>query len=206
MLVVGEDCAVQAAFAFRVSGDKATVSMVAGGGGQRVLLPSLFACQAQQCQLSATMGQCALPSPFKCLVASSGLPQRSLPSLPQDLLFRPERSTLHRPPRQCLSFPFATLCVMSWTVLPSASDASSLTDMLVVNTTAVVIHRRLAEVSNWGALKTACGSSGTVTLSDGFVMGTYTLTPGPQYGGIDFSGKQLVIIGNSKTLDAGEKG
>jgi hypothetical protein len=57
-------------------------------------------------------------------------------------------------------------------------------------------------------MKTACGStsSGTVTLSDDFVMGTYTPTPSPQYGGIDFSGKQLVIIGNNKTLDAGEKG
>jgi hypothetical protein len=28
----------------------------------------------------------------------------------------------------------------------------------------------------------------------------------PQLGGIDFSGKQLVIIGNDKTLDAGENG
>jgi hypothetical protein len=43
-------------------------------------------------------------------------------------------------------------------------------------------------------------------LSDDFVMGTYTPTPAPQYGGIDFSGKQLVIIGNNKMLDAGEKG
>jgi hypothetical protein len=55
-------------------------------------------------------------------------------------------------------------------------------------------------------MKTACGSSGTVALSDSFVMGTYTPTPSPQYGGIDFSGKQLVIIGNNKTLDAGEDG
>jgi hypothetical protein len=55
-------------------------------------------------------------------------------------------------------------------------------------------------------MKTACGSSGTVILSDGFVMGTYTATPVPQLGGIDFSGKQLVIIGNNKTLDAGENG
>jgi hypothetical protein len=36
-------------------------------------------------------------------------------------------------------------------------------------------------------------------------MGTYTPTPAPQYGGIDFSGKQLVIIGNNKVLDAGER-
>jgi hypothetical protein len=55
-------------------------------------------------------------------------------------------------------------------------------------------------------LKAACGDNGTVTLSDDFVMGTYTPTPAPQYGGIDFSGKQLVIIGNNKTLDAGTKG
>jgi hypothetical protein len=48
-------------------------------------------------------------------------------------------------------------------------------------------------------METACGSSGTVTLSDDFVMGTYT-------GQIDFSGKQLVIIGKGKTLDAGENG
>jgi hypothetical protein len=43
-------------------------------------------------------------------------------------------------------------------------------------------------------MKTACGSSGTVILSDGFVMGGYT-------GQIDFSGKQLVIIGNNKVLN-----
>jgi hypothetical protein len=90
-------------------------------------------------------------------------------------------------------------------VLPSVADASSPTNMWVANTT-VVVRRRLTEVSNWEAMKTACGSSGTVILSDGFVMGTYASTPAPQYGGIDFSGKQLVIIGNSKTLDAGEKG
>jgi hypothetical protein len=54
-------------------------------------------------------------------------------------------------------------------------------------------------VLNWELLKTACGSSGTVTLSDDFVMGTYTSQ-------IDFSGKQLVIIGNNKTLDAGKDG
>jgi hypothetical protein len=71
--------------------------------------------------------------------------------------------------------------------------------MLAANTTAVV-RRRLAVVSNWGAMKTACGSSGTVTLSDSFEMGTYT-------GHIVFSGKQLVVIGNSnKTLDARENG
>jgi hypothetical protein len=95
---------------------------------------------------------------------------------------------------------------MSWTVLPSATDASSPTSMWVANTTAVGFHRRLTEVSNWEAMKTACGLSGTVTLSDDFVMGTYTTTPSPQLGGIDFSGKHLVIIGNGKTLDAGEKG
>jgi predicted outer membrane repeat protein len=61
--------------------------------------------------------------------------------------------------------------------------------------------------TNWEEMKTACSSSGTVTLSDAFVMGTYTPTPWwPQLGGIDFSGKQLVLIGNNKTLDAGQKG
>jgi hypothetical protein len=58
-------------------------------------------------------------------------------------------------------------------------------------------------------MKDACGSistSGTVALSDDFVMGTYEPTPSPLYGGIDFSGKHLVIIGNSKVLDAGEYG
>jgi hypothetical protein len=55
-------------------------------------------------------------------------------------------------------------------------------------------------------MKTTCSSSGTVILSDDFVMGTFTPTPAPQHGGIDFSGKQLVIIGNNKTLDAGEDG
>jgi len=71
--------------------------------------------------------------------------------------------------------------------------------MLAASTTAVVVRRRLTVVSNWGEMETACGSSGTVTLSDDFVMGTYT-------GQIDFSGKQLVIIGKGKTLDAGENG
>jgi hypothetical protein len=55
-------------------------------------------------------------------------------------------------------------------------------------------------------MKDACGSDGTVILSDDFVMGTYTPTGYPLYGAIDFSGKHLVIIGNNKTLDAGEKG
>jgi hypothetical protein len=64
----------------------------------------------------------------------------------------------------------------------------------------------ISNILNWAEMKTACGSSGTVTLSDDFVMGTYTLTPAPQIGGIDFSGKQLVIIGNSKTLDTGTNG
>jgi hypothetical protein len=95
----------------------------------------------------------------------------------------------------------------SATMLPASTDASSPTKMWVANTIAVVgMHRRLTEVSNWKAMKTTCGTSGTVTLSDDFVMGTYTPTPSPQHGGIDFSGKQLVIIGNNKTLDAGEKG
>jgi predicted outer membrane repeat protein len=96
----------------------------------------------------------------------------------------------------------------SVTVLPSITDASSPTKMWVANTTAVAsMRRRLTAVSNWEAMKTACGSSGTVTLSDDFVMGRYTPTPpSPLYGGIDFSRKQLVIIGNNKVLDAGEKG
>jgi hypothetical protein len=55
-------------------------------------------------------------------------------------------------------------------------------------------------------MKDACDSGGTVILSDDFVMGTYAPTPFPLYGGIDFSGKHLVVIGNNKTLDAGEKG
>jgi hypothetical protein len=95
----------------------------------------------------------------------------------------------------------------SVTVLPSIMDASSPTKMWVANTIAVPgMHRRLTTVSNWEAMKTACGSSGTVTLSDDFVMGTYTPTPSPLLGGIDFTSKQLVIIGNNKTIDAGDKG
>jgi hypothetical protein len=76
----------------------------------------------------------------------------------------------------------------------------------VPNTAGAVRRRLVEEVSDWAAMKTACGSSGTVALSNSFVIGTYTPTPSPQYGGIDFSGKQLVIIGNNKTLDAGEDG
>ena len=59
-------------------------------------------------------------------------------------------------------------------------------------------------ILNWAEMKSACGSiptSGTVTLSDDFIMGTYTT--GSE---IDFSGKQLVIIGNNKVLNAGEGG
>ena len=132
--------------------------------------------------------QCSLPLPFAHQWTR-----------PQDLLHLPGRSGLRRPPRQCLSFPFAALCVMAWTVLPSATNVSSLTSMLAAHTATVVVRRRMAEVSNWEAMKTACGSSGMVALSNGFVMGTSTSE-------IDFSGKQLVIIGNSKTLDAGENG
>jgi hypothetical protein len=113
-----------------------------------------------------------------------------------------------------LFFPFATLGVMSWTVLPPATDVPSDTDVLdrktkantskrvwVANTTAVVVRRRLTELSNWEAMKTACASSGTVTLSNSFIMGNDDYTSE-----IDFSGKQLVIIGNSKTLNAGKNG
>jgi hypothetical protein len=46
-------------------------------------------------------------------------------------------------------------------------------------------------------MKTACDSSGTVTFSDGFVMGTYTSE-------IFFGDKELVIMGNGKILDAGQ--
>jgi hypothetical protein len=102
--------------------------------------------------------------------------------------------------------PSATVLPSS-TMLPSSTNAGSLTNIRVANTTAVAMRRLLTEVSNWAEMKTACGSSGTVALSDDFVMGTeYTPTPSPLYGGIDFSGKQLVIIGNSKTLDAGGNG
>jgi hypothetical protein len=102
--------------------------------------------------------------------------------------------SLSRPPQVFLFFPFATLCVMPWATLPSAAG---------------VRGRQLTVVSSWAETKSACGSistSGTVTLRRDFVIGTYTLTPSPQYGGIDFSGKQLVIIGNSMVLDAGEGG
>ena len=90
---------------------------------------------------------------------------------------------------------------MPWATLPSATGVRGLNNKWLMNTTAVVMHRRLAEVSSWAEMKSACDSmtSGTVTLSDDFGEGGYT-------GQIDFSGKQLVIIGNDKTLDAGENG
>jgi hypothetical protein len=94
---------------------------------------------------------------------------------------------------------------MPWTTLPSATDTSSPTSILVANTTGVVVGQQ-TEVSNWEGLKPACGSSGTVVLSKIFGMGTYMPTPALQHGGIDFSDKQLVVIGNSKALDASEKG
>jgi hypothetical protein len=97
---------------------------------------------------------------------------------------------------------------MPWATLPSATGVRDLNNKWLTNTTAVVMHRRLAEVSSWAEMNTTvvAMTSGTVTLGDDFVMGTYTPTPSPLYGGIDFSGKHLVIIGNGKTLDAGENG
>jgi hypothetical protein len=127
--------------------------------------------------------------------------------------FRYAGSTSPRPPASPTATPATAMnnktVLPSATMLLSATDAGSLTSMRVANTTAVVVRRLLTEVSNWAALKNACGSSGTVltvALSDDFMMGTYTPTPSPLYGGIDFSGKHLVIIGNSKTLDAGDSG
>ena len=110
-------------------------------------------------------------------------------------------SSLGRPPQLFLFFPFATLCVMPWATLPSATGVRGLNNKWLMNTTAVVMHRRLAEVSSWEEMKSACGSmtSGTVTLGDDFVMGSYDSQ-------IDFSGKQLVIIGNNKVLNAGVNG
>jgi hypothetical protein len=102
--------------------------------------------------------------------------------------------------------PFAT-DAPSVTMLPSITDASSLTNIWVANTIAVAgMRRRLTEVSKWEEMKTACGSSGSVVLSKGFGMGTYMPTPPLQHGGIDFSDKQLVVIGNNKALDARETG
>ena len=111
-------------------------------------------------------------------------------------------SSLGRPPQLLLFFPFATLCVMPWATLPSATGVRGLNNKWLMNTTAVVMHRRLAEVSSWEEMKSTCGSistSGTVTLGDDFGMGPYSSQ-------IDFSGKQLVIIGNNKVLNAGENG
>ena len=110
-------------------------------------------------------------------------------------------SSLGRPPQLFLFFPFATLCVMPWATLPSATGVRGLNNKWLMNTTAVVMHRRLAEVSSWAEMKSACDSmtSGTVTLGDDFVMGSYDSQ-------IDFSGKQLVIIGNNTVLNAGENG
>jgi hypothetical protein len=121
-------------------------------------------------------------------------------------------STSPRPPASPTATPATAMnnktVLPSATMLLSATEAGSLTNMRVANTTAVVVRRLsiLTEVSNWTEMKTACGSSGTVALRDDFVMGVYTPTSWPLYGGIDFSGKHLVIIGNNKTLDAGEKG
>ena len=52
---------------------------------------------------------------------------------------------------------------------------------------------------NWEELTRASASSGTIHLSADFEMLEYT-------GAIDFSGKVLVIWGNSATLDAAGKG
>ena len=78
---------------------------------------------------------------------------------------------------------------------------------IIDSTFATSCKPNISNILNWEELKAACGDNGNVTLSDDdFVMGKYTPTPSPQYGGIDFSGKQLVIIGNNKTLDARTNG
>ena len=50
-----------------------------------------------------------------------------------------------------------------------------------------------ADVSDWAGLERACASSGTVTLSSSFTMGSSMKT-------IDFSGKVIVIKGNNAIL------
>jgi predicted outer membrane repeat protein len=54
---------------------------------------------------------------------------------------------------------------------------------------------RSVDVISWAELETACASSGNVTLSPTFQMGSYS-------GAIDFSGHELVILGHNTTLDA----
>ena len=64
-------------------------------------------------------------------------------------------------------------------------------------------HRRLltkVDAANWADLKTLCEAGGNnVTLTDSFDASSYTEQ-------IDFSGKTCVVIGNGKTLDAGNTG
>jgi hypothetical protein len=84
-------------------------------------------------------------------------------------------------------------CVLALTILSVGAFSRS-------EISSKAVRRQLtASPTGWGELETACVPSGTVTLSDDFVMGTYTSE-------IDFSGKQLVIIGNGNTLDAGGNG
>jgi hypothetical protein len=61
------------------------------------------------------------------------------------------------------------------------------------------IYPPAVEVSSWTELRAACGTSGTIELSSSFVMGGYT-------GQCDFSGRELIVKCNGKTLDAGNSG
>ena len=56
-----------------------------------------------------------------------------------------------------------------------------------------------ATASDWTELRAACTTSGTITLSPQFKMGTYTEA-------ISFINKSLVIWGNNATLDAKQGG
>jgi hypothetical protein len=65
-------------------------------------VPIEFPATEPQCLWSQVGRQCVPPSPF--------VYHRTR----QQYRFPPERSALRRPLRQCLSFPFATLCVVSF--------------------------------------------------------------------------------------------
>jgi hypothetical protein len=94
------------------------------------------------------------------------------------------------------------------TASPTIAPTSAPTSMPTATPT-------FSPASNWNQLSNKCGTSAcntanggcTITLSDDFIMGSYTYTgAGQGDSGIDFSGKAITIWGQEKVLDAAEGG
>jgi hypothetical protein len=89
------------------------------------------------------------------------------------------------------------------TAVPTVSPTSAPTSAPTSTPTAPTSAPTFGPASNWNQLSNKCGTSAcsianggcAITLSDDFVMGSYS-------GEIDFSGKAITIWGQGKVLDA----